>query len=88
MTEKKYTETEKLRMLLGHWLQHNESHGAEYTKWAETARDAGHRAAAEAIAEAVAYLGKADKALQQALTSLGGPGNERLPHHHHDHHHD
>jgi len=34
MTEKHYSDLEKLQMLLTHWLQHNESHGSEYLEWA------------------------------------------------------
>ena len=83
MTNKKYTELEKLQMLLTHWLQHNESHGAEYIKWAEVARQEGHLATAESIEQAVDLLAKADKALGKALDSVGGPRQE-----HHHHHHD
>ena len=38
MTEQKYSDIEKLRVLISHWLQHNESHGEEYAKWADVAR--------------------------------------------------
>ncbi len=84
MTEKAYTDIEKLQMLITHWLQHNESHGKEYAKWAAVARQAGHFTAAECIEQAVDLLAKADKAFVKALESVGGPGKG----HQHPHHHD
>jgi len=83
MTEKQYTEIEKLRLLLTHWLQHNEDHGKEYAKWAAVAREAGESTAAECIEQAVDLLAKADSAFEKALTSVGGPGKGHQ-HHHHD----
>ena len=85
MAEKQYSELEKLQVLLTHWLQHNESHGAEYVKWAEVARLEGHAATAEFIEQAVDLLAKADKSLRKALDSVGGPRQEQ---HHQHHHHD
>jgi nickel/cobalt exporter len=84
MTEKQYTDIEKLQMLITHWLQHNESHGKEYAKWATVAREAGHSTAAECIEEAVGLLAKADRAFEKALAAVGGPGKGHQHHHHHD----
>ena len=84
MTEKHYSDLEKLQMLLTHWLQHNESHGSEYLKWAEVARQAGHEATAELIEQAVELLKKADVSLGKALESVGGSSHEHHHHHHHD----
>lgn len=83
MTEKNYSDLEKLQVLLTHWLQHNESHGAEYLKWAEVARQGGHATTAEFIEQAVELLKKADTSLGKALDSVGGPSQEQQ-HHHHD----
>ena len=83
MTEKRYSDTEKLQMLLDHWLQHNKDHGAEYQKWAKVARQAGLSDTAELIEQAVASLKDADTALVKALASVGGPKKEQR-HHHHD----
>jgi hypothetical protein len=86
MTEKKYSDIEKLQMLISHWLQHNADHGREYAKWAEVARKAGCTSAAENIKQAVELLIEADKAFKKALESVGGPIKEhRHHHHHHDH---
>jgi hypothetical protein len=87
MTEKKYSDLEKLQMLLTHWLQHNESHGSEYLKWAEVAREGGHATTAELIEQAVYHLKKADESLDKALESVGGL-SQGHQHHHHHHHHD
>lgn len=87
MTEKEYTDIEKLQILLTHWLQHNEGHGAEYQKWAEVARHDGHEATAEYIEQAVELLKKADDSLKKALESAGGPSHGHHEHHHHHHHH-
>jgi len=83
MTAKKYSDVEKLQMLISHWLNHNEDHGSEYGKWAEVARQAGYVSTAEFIEEAVELLAKADKAFEKALESVSGPGKEH--HHHHPH---
>jgi hypothetical protein len=87
MTEKHYSDIEKLQMLLTHWLQHNESHGSEYLKWAEVARQGGNAPTAEYIEQAVELLKKADESLGKALESVGGP-SQGHQHHHHHHHHD
>ena len=84
MAEKNYTDLEKLQVLLTHWLQHNESHGSEYLKWAEVARQGGHAATADFIEQAVGLLKKADQSLEKALASVCGPNQE---HGHHKHHH-
>jgi len=83
MTEKQYSDIEKLQMLITHWLQHNKSHGREYAKWAEVARQAGYAATADFIEQAVALLGDADKVFEKALESVGGPSKKTEPHHHH-----
>ena len=88
MTEKNYSDLEKLQVLLTHWLQHNESHGSEYLKWAEVARQGGHAATAEFIEQAAALLKKADKSFEKALESVGGPSQGHEHEHHHHHHHD
>lgn len=84
MTEKHYTDIEKLQMLITHWLQHNAGHGREYAKWAEVASQAGHATAAECIGQALDLLEKADRALEKALASVGGPATDHQHHNHHD----
>ena len=83
MSEK--TGVEKLRILLPHWIEHNNSHIAEFVKWRQVvAEETGSSKAPEKIDEAVAAMEKAGKALNEALAELGG-GLEGHHHHHHDH---
>ncbi len=65
---------EKLRVLIPHWIEHNNEHAGEFRRWAEQAGDAAPDilAAAEAIA-------RANESLATALEKMGGA----LSHHHH-----
>lgn len=83
MTEK--TNTEKLRILLPHWIEHNHSHGAEFEKWAETIRKEGQNEVAELIDKAIASMKDTDTILSDVLQKIGGP---MAGHHHHQHGHD
>ena len=80
------TDLEKLRVLLPHWIEHNRSHGAEFSKWAALARKEDDPETAALIEQAANRLEEADTILRQALDRLGGPTGE--PHHHHHHHHE
>jgi hypothetical protein len=59
---------DKLRVLIPHWIEHNEEHAAEFERWAGAVESASSeiRAAAEAIKHA-------NDALTTALEKLGGP---------------
>lgn len=71
------TEQKKLRVLLPHWIEHNDEHAAEFRRWATHAGDA-----TADIEEAAAKMQVVKRALTAALEKLGGP----LEHgHHHDH---
>ena len=87
MSEKQLSDIEKLQVLLPHWLEHNKSHGEEFSRWAAIISDTGDTATAALIRQAAEYLEKADQALSEALESLGGPLTGHT-HHHHHHHHD
>ncbi|MEN8189946.1 MAG: hypothetical protein ABFS19_08890 [Thermodesulfobacteriota bacterium] len=77
-------ELEKLRVLLPHWIEHNDGHGVESSKWADIAREAGEEAVAGRIDDAVRGMAEVSRLLNEALEKAGGP----LEHsHHHDHHH-
>ena len=75
-------DSEKLRALIPHWIEHNHEHAAEYLKWAEKAGEG-----SKDIKEAAAALDKVNWALKQALDELGGPVEHKHPPHHHHHHH-
>lgn len=67
-------EAEKLRVLIPHWIEHNQEHAEEFRGWAGQAGPVSPEllAAAEAIVQA-------NQSLSAALEKLGGA----LPHHHH-----
>ena len=85
MAEKGYSDSEKLQVLLDHWLQHNSGHGKDYQQWADVARQAGLYVTATLIEQAAGLLQDADRALAKALASVGGPP-QKQQHHHHGHH--
>lgn len=58
---------EKLRVLIPHWIEHNEEHANEFQKWSQFADEASDEilAAAKEILQANVFL-------EQALKELGG----------------
>lgn len=80
-------ELDKLRVLLPHWVEHNQGHITEFTRWREVAAAEGSIAAV-GLAEAVAAMTRAGEALREVLAQLGGPLPAPGHHHHHHHHHD
>jgi hypothetical protein len=63
-------DTEKLPVLIHHWVEHNNSHKAEFEKWAQRASELGLQDAGNAIRTAAARLEEASACLQQALQDL------------------
>ena len=71
-------EEEKLRVLIPHWIEHNNEHSSEFRRWA------GEAGSAQAdILLAAEMMHHVNKPLMTALEKLGGP----LPSSH-NHHHD
>jgi hypothetical protein len=68
-------EIEKLRILIPHWMEHNNEHAEEYRRWAAPAAEA----SADILA-AVDALNKVNQALGIALEKLGGESSH--PHSH------
>jgi hypothetical protein len=66
-------ETEKLRVLIPHWIEHNEEHANEFRQWAETAG-----IAAPDLVVAAETMLQVNQTLTIALDKLGGA----LPHTH------
>lgn len=58
---------EKLRVLIPHWIEHNDEHAREFHQWAESAGDA----APELIA-ASRTMQQVNQNLSIALEKLGG----------------
>lgn len=78
------SEVEKLRVLLPHWMEHNDGHEAECVKWSEIARREGKESVADFIDDAVRAMREANTLLGKALEEAGG-GAEHHHHHHHPH---
>jgi hypothetical protein len=76
---------EKLRVLLPHWMEHNDEHAADFVGWAAKATLAGHDDAAQMISDAADAIRQANAALQSALEELGGPLSEQPHMHSHSH---
>jgi hypothetical protein len=66
-------EMDKLRILIPHWIEHNEDHANEFRKWANQAGEA-----AADILTAADQMVQVNKILEAALVKMGGP----LEYHH------
>lgn len=62
------SDEEKLRLLLPHWIEHNQEHAKEFRRWADKAGPA-----KADILSAANDLEKVNEILAQALQKLGGP---------------
>jgi hypothetical protein len=68
-------ELEKLRVLIPHWIEHNEEHAQEFRKWANKSG-----VASSSILAAAEQIAQANEHLEAALAELGGPSaNRPLP---------
>lgn len=81
--------TEKLRVLLQHWIDHNGGHVAEFAKWKELMAAEQKKDIVESLETAMQQMDKVSDVLRNSLDALGGPApGADPPHHHHHHHHD
>lgn len=64
------TQREKIPTLLGHWIEHNESHGEEYRRWADIAQEEGLSRVGTLIHEAADRIRSANEKLKEALENL------------------
>ncbi len=76
---------EKLRVLLPHWIGHNNNHIAEFRKWEGEARKESGEEVAQLIDKAISDMEVAGKSLSEALEKVGGPLEGGGGHHHHHH---
>jgi hypothetical protein len=63
-------EKKKLWVVIGHWVEHNESHMGEYKKWAQRAGELGLDLVKTEIEEAVGKLSQSNQHLKKALKSM------------------
>jgi hypothetical protein len=68
-------EVEKLRVLIPHWIEHNQEHAAEFRRWAEQAGTA-----APEILTAADEMIQVNTSLTAALEKLGGALAYHHPH--------
>jgi len=62
--------SEKIPVLIRHWIEHNESHGEEYRRWADIAREEGLARVETLILEAADRILSANEKLKEALENL------------------
>jgi hypothetical protein len=63
-------EERKLSVIIHHWIEHNESHMAEYRKWAQKAEGLGLTSVSGEINAAVEKLLQCNHSLQKAMKEL------------------
>ena len=73
----------KLRVLLPHWIEHNNNHIAEFREWEGEARKESVEEVAQLLDKAIGDMEVAGKSLSEALGKVGGPLEGRGGHHHH-----
>ncbi|UCC69913.1 MAG: hypothetical protein JSV79_03250 [Armatimonadota bacterium] len=61
---------DKLAHLIPHWVEHNQSHIAQFEEWAAKARQAGLSVAAEHVAAAAEAMKEANRRLERAGEGL------------------
>jgi len=65
-------DVDKLRILLPHWIEHNEGHSAGFRTWAHSAREAGLESVAAKIEAAAIQMEACNQVLSTALDDLKG----------------
>jgi len=73
----------KLRVLLPHWIEHNNNHIAEFRKWENEARAESGKEVSLLLEKAISDMEEAGKSLSEALEKVGGPLEGGEGHHHH-----
>ncbi len=77
--------SEKLRVILQHWIEHNGGHVAEFEKWQKIMNEDGKDSIAVSLGDAISQMDKVSDILAEILAECGGP-KEASGHHHHHHH--
>ena len=65
-------DSDKLKILLEHWVEHNNEHSEELRDWAGKAKAFGDTEVAALMLQAAQEMGKSAEFLGQALKKLGG----------------
>jgi hypothetical protein len=62
----------KVRILLDHWIGHNQEHSQEFREWADKVKALGGAGAGDDMVQAAQEMEKAGQSLARALEKLGG----------------
>ena len=60
----------KLKILLSHWIEHNQDHAEEFTEWALKAKSNGKGEVHDHMMKAIQQMNGANKSLLAALERL------------------
>ena len=63
-------EKSRLKIILAHWVEHNEDHSREFREWAEKARQMGEEEVADEILQAVGNMDKVTEIFNKTLKRL------------------
>ncbi len=66
----KMTELEKLKHLLGHWIEHNEAHVKTYSEWAVKAESLGEKNLAEMLKQITEESKKLEELFKKAMKNF------------------
>ncbi|WP_312891100.1 hypothetical protein [Clostridium thailandense] len=80
-------EEETLKVLLVHWVEHNESHEEGFKEWVEKSKSMGKLETSESIQRAIEFMQKADDMLREARKSMVVSSEEKDTEHEHEHSH-
>ena len=64
--EEESKDEKTLKILLVHWVNHNESHEEGFKEWAQKAREIGKTETADSIEQAIEYMQRANEMLVEA----------------------
>lgn len=65
---------EKLKIVLSHWIAHNQDHSVEFKEWSEKAEAMGEKEVAADILQAIEQMEKSTGYFSQALEKLEKEG--------------
>ncbi len=75
--------TEKLRVLLPHWAEHNREHAGEMRRWQATVEANSDVELGRILHQVAVHMEQASELLKAAAESLGGEAASAVLHNHH-----
>lgn len=68
--DEKRTEQQRLKVLMGYWMEHNREHADEFREWSEKVKTAGDAEISNCLLQAAQQIDQANERLNQALEKL------------------